>query len=107
MDKKILKIARDFRDRLRAALGEELREVRAFGSRVRGDAAPDSDLDVLVLVGERTPELAGRVYALAWDVLTDYGVYVSPRVISESDFNSSLWGVTPFVRNVKREGVAV
>jgi hypothetical protein len=33
----------DFTRRLRAALGEQIVEMRLFGSKARGDAGPDAD----------------------------------------------------------------
>jgi predicted nucleotidyltransferase len=39
-----------FRDRVREQLGPRLRDLRLFGSKVRGDDHEESDLDILVLV---------------------------------------------------------
>jgi predicted nucleotidyltransferase len=41
----------DIKRRLVAAHGRRLRGVVLYGSEVRGEARPDSDLDVLVLLG--------------------------------------------------------
>jgi predicted nucleotidyltransferase len=46
---------REFRSRLQRALPGALHEVRLFGSRARGEARPDSDWDLAVVVA---PELA-------------------------------------------------
>jgi len=40
-----------FRDKLGMALGSNLEQIILYGSRSRGDAVPDSDLDVPVVVG--------------------------------------------------------
>jgi len=55
---------REFSTRNRAALGANLRELRLFGWKARGDARPDSDLDVLVVVGDDRV----RAEALAVDI---------------------------------------
>jgi predicted nucleotidyltransferase len=107
LDEFTLRVAREFRDRLRAALGGALRGVSVFGSRARGDGAPDSDLDVLVLVAARRGDVADRAYEAALDVGLANGIYISPRVIAAADFDSRQWAVIPFIRNVKREGIAV
>ena len=61
---------REFSTRIRAALGANLRELRLFGSKARGDARPDSNLDVLMVVDD------GRVRAedLAIDIAFDINV---------------------------------
>lgn len=40
----------DIRARIQAALGPDLDQALLYGSRARGDAKPDSDWDVLVLL---------------------------------------------------------
>ena len=52
-----------YQQRLRARFGERLREVRLFGSQARGDAGPDSDVDVLVVVDGLTEAERN----IAWD----------------------------------------
>jgi uncharacterized protein len=45
----IAKLPRDKRDEiLRIAAGHGARDVRVFGSLARGEAGPDSDIDILV-----------------------------------------------------------
>lgn len=50
MDVEMLR--REIRPRLEEAFGERLRGIVLFGSRARGDAAEDSDIDLLVLLDD-------------------------------------------------------
>jgi len=53
-----------FCDGARAALGPNLLELRLFGSKARGDASADADLDVLVVVAENRVAAEDRVLDL-------------------------------------------
>ena len=62
----------ELKERLSAAYGERLHAVVLFGSEVRGDARPDSDIDVLVVLetlagdyGEELERGLAAVYPVA------------------------------------------
>lgn len=76
----------DLRRELRDRFGERLRDLRLFGSKVRGDAHEESDIDVLVLLDGCTRDDRNAVWDLAWTistvlmpVISDYETYHAPR----------------------------
>lgn len=76
----------EFRDRLRALLGERLRDLRLFGSEARGQGGPESDIDLLVLVDGFDEEVWRTVLDLAYSIspwlsplVEDYERYHAPR----------------------------
>ncbi len=82
--------------------------VLLFGSRARGDAADDSDWDILVLlpglVSEaRAAAVSRRLYDLEWDT----GQVLSVIVRSVEDWDSPRSAMTPFRQIVGREGIAL
>jgi len=99
----------DFVRRLRAAFGLHLVELRLFGSVARGDAAPDSDIDVLVVVepDEDRARLERQAVDIAFDVNLAHDVFISPCVLTSSRLADPIWGRTPFLSAVRREGVAL
>ncbi len=56
------------RGRLLHALEGNLLKVVFFGSRRRGRFSPESDVDLLVVVERKTPELTDRVFSIAEEV---------------------------------------
>lgn len=86
----------------------DVREYVLFGSKARGDAEPDSDIDLLI-VTER---------ALSWkekerithemlDVNLPYDTNFAATVVDARTWDSALWRIVPLHRNVTKEGVVV
>jgi predicted nucleotidyltransferase len=68
----------DFVNAVQSSLGSEIVDVQLFGSKARGDATPESDVDVLVVVREYEPKLIDTLYDLLLDACLDHDVYISP-----------------------------
>jgi predicted nucleotidyltransferase len=93
--------------RLRHTLSANIVDVRLFGSEARGDATPESDIDVLIVVEpeRERARLEDGAIDLAFDVNLEFGVYISPRVVTPGILNDPVWRETPFIRNVARESI--
>jgi predicted nucleotidyltransferase len=79
-----------------------------FGSRARGDAAPDSDLDILVILD--TPvgrEVEDYVNDCAWEVGLEHGIVVVPVTVSRPDWEEGLLSSSLLAIAVRQEGVTV
>ena len=85
----------------------EVVRIYAYGSRVRGDSTPESDLDLVVELGNPTSSQKRTVRDEVWAVSIAEGILISVIVVSEASFESGLVAQTPFAMNVKREGIEV
>ena len=96
-----------FATRVRRELGDTLADLRLFGSEARGDASPDSDIDVLLIVRPDDARIAvqDRAIDIAFDVNLEHGVYISPTVVAAGVLRHPVWRETGFVRNVVSESV--
>lgn len=83
-------------------------EIILYGSRARGDAAEDSDFDLLILVNDpvhwKTERMIGdRLFNLELET----GKPVSIQLIPREKWNSPVFKAMPFRQNVEREGVTI
>ena len=100
----------EFARRVRERLGERVKKIAVYGSRARGDVHEGSDIDVLVLL-EGDVGFADRhvVTRMACDVALEAPNFVelSPRTMSDAEFEQLLRDEWRFARDVAREGVPV
>lgn len=96
------RVATEFQRRLSALI--PVLDLRIFGSRARGDAAPDSDLDVFVEVEEVTPELVKRIFHLAWEVGFEMDRIISPFIATREQIERGPLGANPILRRIAEEG---
>lgn len=95
---------------LRAALekiyGRQLVELRLYGSRARGDASDESDYDVLVVLDGTVDPMAERrrCSGAVYDICRKHDVVVMCHFMSAGRFESEQ---SPYILNIRREGVAV
>ena len=105
MDKKSLKALREFAELVRRQFPSA--RIRAFGSRARGKATRESDLDVCVIVDRMDESVDQQIRDMAWSVGFENGLVISTIPYSREEFEKGPCSESPLVRVILREGVAV
>lgn len=97
-------ILRGLRDSLHSIFGENLLRVILYGSRARGDAHPDSDVDILIVLHDFNDlEVEyDRIDPLLSRLSLEYGLVIAGHIVREEQFASVK---SPLLINVRREGV--
>ncbi|RJP22945.1 MAG: nucleotidyltransferase domain-containing protein [Candidatus Omnitrophota bacterium] len=97
-------------NKFKSLLQEQLpvHEVILFGSRARGNADPESDMDVLVVLADKyTVKERRKVSICAWEAGFEHGIVVAPVVYSQDEWDNGPERYSPFVRTVMAEGIPV
>jgi predicted nucleotidyltransferase len=99
-------VGKEVVDALRDLYGTRLRAVILHGSQARGDATPESDIDLMVVLdnfGDAEAELT-RMDPIANRLSLLHDVLISFIAVRERDY---LERQSPLLMNVRREGLAV
>lgn len=92
----------EFVRRLRASpAGGQIAQIVLYGSYARGEAGPESDVDVLILTAGPVREIDRIAGEVASDVWLERGDRVEPMVHSWAE---AVVVESPFIRRVLREG---
>lgn len=95
-------------EKFRSLLSERVRvdKIILFGSRARGDADPDSDMDVLVILDEPiTPGVREAVSDCAWEAGFDAGVVVASVLFTREEWEEGPEYYSPLAEAVRSEGI--
>ena len=109
MKMKEREIITEFKKRLPPDVLNHVRKVILFGSRARGDGEDESDLDLAVLVDERTKEIEKKLEDIAYGVMWDYDFkpIISLKVFAENQFRGAVAKGYSFYKHVEKEGISI
>jgi len=99
------KIARQFRRKLTQQLPIE--RLLIYGSRARGDATPESDLDVFIQISPITPAIRRKISETAWEVGLENDIVISTFVVSLDEIENGPMGANPLLLAVERDGIPI
>jgi predicted nucleotidyltransferase len=97
----------EFVTRLKRLFPLELYSVVLYGSKARGEATPDSDIDLLVILDARSRRNRIQVNKVASRVSLDFDVLLLPHSISLKQWQEMAEGPYPFFNELFKDGVPV
>ncbi len=103
---KLEKILKVLRSELEKLLGDQLEAIYLYGSQARGEALPDSDIDVLIVIrGDFSYfEMIEKTSWITADLSLQNDVVISCVFVSKEDYEKRR---TPLLINIRREGIRV
>ena len=107
LTKKERGVIEEFKRRVEGQFPGELVSMLVFGSKARGDATEESDIDVIVISRSDDKKLAKDIRYTGYDLEIEHGVILSTQVYSEKHINYLRNIPTQFIQNVDREAVVI
>jgi predicted nucleotidyltransferase len=99
----------EFVRRVNEQLNGQLRSIILYGSRARGEAEADSDMDILVVVRDSRSAILERVRAIRYDIMDHYEFrpHISLLLLSEQDWEELPKHSAGLKRNIEQEGIVL
>jgi uncharacterized protein len=82
-------------------------DFRIFGSKARGNAAPDSDIDVMLELDEYTPAIESAIDDIVFKINLAYDCFISTVIFGKKELEDGPMTESPLYRIIEREGIRV
>ncbi len=100
-----LAVANRLKDLILETEGKRVRKIILFGSRARGDAEPDSDYDLLVVLRDLAPEQKHDELVALYHAVASVDIVAEPWVMSEEEFEETKAVIGSLAYPAWKEGV--
>jgi predicted nucleotidyltransferase len=101
------RVLEEFKKKIQENYPEEQVYLTLFGSRARGEAAKESDMDILVVIRSEDWKLGDRIRELGYDLELRQGIVLSIQVMSQRHVEQLKEIGSQFLHEVEREGIVV
>lgn len=98
-------LVEQFVSAIKQELGRQIVFMMLFGSKVRGDFSPESDLDMLIVLKAVTPAIRRRVYDILFELDPYWEGKLSPVLYTLKNFQINEEIESPFIAQIKKEGI--
>ncbi len=106
MNAKDIQIVNKLKSRLQNKVN--LHQVLLFGSRARGDAEPDSDMDLLVILNKPVSRQSRKIVPdNAWEIGFDAGVVVVPVIVNRNNWENGPDKLSLLAMAIREEGMRI
>ncbi len=82
-------------------------DFRLFGSKARGEARPDSDMDIMIELPINDPAIVADIDEIIYSINLDFDVYISAVVFGKDEIEEGPMSEAPIYKIIQREGVPI
>jgi len=95
--------------KLKKALEERfnLIDFRVFGSKARGEATTESDVDVMIEIEDYNPLTESAIDEMVFKLNLEYDCFISAVIFGRRELEEGPLGESPLYRVIEREGIRV
>ena len=80
-------------------------DMRLYGSKARGDADPDSDLDVMIEIADCSPQIMADIDDMVYRINLEHDVLISTLIFGRTELENGPMSESPIYKVIQREGI--
>lgn len=95
------------------ALKEELYKrfnivsMRVFGSKVRGEDTPESDIDVMIELQSYNSRVKSQIYDIIFNINLEHNTFISTTIFARKEIEDGPMSESPIYKTIMREGALI
>jgi len=78
-----------------------------FGSKARGDASLESDIDIMIEIDDNRPEIASEIRNVALEINIEYDCFITTTIFSKRELEEGPLSESPLYKSIEMEGMRV
>jgi predicted nucleotidyltransferase len=83
----------------------DVRDMLLFGSKVRGQADPDSDVDIMIELARRSPEIESEIDDITFEVNLGNDSFITTIVFGQDELEQGPMKESPIYKTIRKEGI--
>ena len=104
MEERVKKIARELKRKIEKKY--EIKDIKIFGSSVRGDQREDSDIDIFIHLDQSDRRIEEDLFDISYDIELEYDCLIDLIIIDDEDIKGRI-GNAPIYENILSEGASI
>jgi len=101
------KIIEKFKKRIEERFSGEIVNIVVFGSKARGDATEESDIDIIVVTSFDDWRKGDKIREIGYELDEEIGYTLSIQIISQSHIEYLRNNNFQFIKNIEQEGIII
>lgn len=85
----------------------KLVDFKLYGSKARGADHQYSDLDIMIVLEENTPEIESEIDDLIFEINIKYNCLITALYYSKNEIESGPFAESPIYKKILEEGIAI
>ena len=80
-------------------------DFKLYGSKSKGTDQPESDLDVMIILEDLSPEIESKIDDIIYEINLKYECLITSLYFSRSEIEYGALSESPIYKKIKQEGV--